>query len=271
MGSLSHAVPAVTPALNVSKVDFERLLTGIEDVKTMVSKKRKREEGDGDGGARDEDGDKDEASARAAMEKAVDASKKAGEASQAMATMIQASLTAAADSKRAMDAAGTAAATNIARAEQQLQALFDQVQKATQRLEQAAAAPADAPAAPSVPSAANAEVTAAFLKDAKEELAEACGQAAQKGADRVEFDVNVRYQGLSRQLEKMGAQMEALTQRAAAPALAPVPAPAAAAGPSSPQPLVPLPSGVAALGGALQAMRDTDAVLKRKMRSLIAA
>jgi len=124
--------------------------------------------------------------------------------------------------------------------------------------------------------AAHAEVTAAFLKDAKEELAEACGQAAQKGADRVEFDVNVRYQGLSRQLEKMGAQMEALTQRAAAPAPAPVPAPAAAAaaaaaGPSSPQPLVPLPSGVAALGGALQAMRDTDAVLKRKMRSLIAA
>ena len=47
MGSLSNAVPAVTPALNVSKVDFERLLTGIEDVKTLVSKKRKREDDDG--------------------------------------------------------------------------------------------------------------------------------------------------------------------------------------------------------------------------------
>ena len=115
VGASATMHASVTPALNVSRVDFDRLLTKMDDVRELLDRKRPRENGDGDGDDGDDDDDGGAAATAAAA--AADATAAAAESSiAALETAAKVAMEAAIAqiTEKACAAAGAAAVTAAA-------------------------------------------------------------------------------------------------------------------------------------------------------------
>ena len=125
------AAPPVTPALNVSRIEFERLLAKMEEVKALVTTKRKR--GDDDDG--DDGGEvcKMLATAQEASTHAVKMSKLAADVSESTNTLAEDSIAASRESQEVLRSFATAAAKSLEHAEQKLVDAVAEIAKATGR------------------------------------------------------------------------------------------------------------------------------------------